>query len=48
MPEPLHALVCVPWRERLGGAEAMLWSVLEHTDAQRVHYSVAFLEPGNV
>jgi len=46
MPEPLHALVCVPWRERLGGAEAMLWSVLEHTDAQRVRYSVAFLEPG--
>jgi glycosyltransferase involved in cell wall biosynthesis len=47
MPEPLRALVCVPWRERLGGAEAMLWSVLEHTDAQRVHYSVAFLEPGS-
>jgi glycosyltransferase involved in cell wall biosynthesis len=47
MPEPLHALVCVPWRERLGGAEAMLWSVLEHTDAQRVRYSVAFLEPGS-
>jgi glycosyltransferase involved in cell wall biosynthesis len=46
MPEPLRALVCVPWRERLGGAEAMLWSVLEHTDALRVRYSVAFLEPG--
>ena len=47
MPEPLNALVCVPWRERLGGAEAMLWSVLEHTDARKVHYSVAFLEPGS-
>jgi len=39
-------LICVPWRERLGGAEAMLWSVLCHTDSERVRYSVAFLEPG--
>ncbi len=46
MSEPLRVLVCVPWRERLGGAEEMLWSVLCHTDARRVRYSVAFLEPG--
>jgi glycosyltransferase involved in cell wall biosynthesis len=42
----LRVLVCVPWRERLGGAEAMLWSVLKHTDPRRVEYRVAFLEPG--
>ena len=46
MSEPLRVLICVPWRERLGGAEAMLWSVLCHTDSERVRYSVAFLEPG--
>ena len=46
MSEPLRVLVCVPWRERLGGAEAMLWSVLCHTDPREVRYSVAFLEPG--
>jgi glycosyltransferase involved in cell wall biosynthesis len=46
MSEPLRVLICVPWRERLGGAEAMLWSVLCHTDTDRVRYSVAFLEPG--
>ena len=46
MFEPLRVLVCVPWRERLGGAEAMLWSVLCHSDAREVSYSVAFLEPG--
>jgi glycosyltransferase involved in cell wall biosynthesis len=46
MSEPLRVLICVPWRERLGGAEAMLWSVLCHTDSERVRYSVVFLEPG--
>lgn len=46
MSEPLRVLVCVPWRERLGGAEAMLWTLLRHSDPRRVHYSVAFLESG--
>jgi glycosyltransferase involved in cell wall biosynthesis len=46
MSEPLRVLVSVPWRERLGGAETMLWSVLKHTDPARVRYEVAFLEPG--
>jgi glycosyltransferase involved in cell wall biosynthesis len=46
MSEPLRVLVCVPWRERLGGAEAMLWTLLRHSDPHRVHYSVAFLESG--
>ena len=39
-------LVCTPWRERLGGAEVMLWSVLKHADPQRLEIGVAFLEPG--
>jgi glycosyltransferase involved in cell wall biosynthesis len=42
----VRALVCVPWRERLGGAEAMLWSVLKHADPRRLELEVAFLEPG--
>jgi glycosyltransferase involved in cell wall biosynthesis len=43
---PLRVLVCVPWRERLGGAEVMLWSALRHADARRLEFAVAFLEPG--
>jgi glycosyltransferase involved in cell wall biosynthesis len=46
MSDALRVLVCVPWRERLGGAEVMLWSVLKHSDARSVQYAVAFLEPG--
>jgi glycosyltransferase involved in cell wall biosynthesis len=43
---PLRVLVCVPWRERLGGAEEMLWSVVKHADRRRLDLRVAFLEPG--
>jgi glycosyltransferase involved in cell wall biosynthesis len=43
---PLRVLVCTPWRERLGGAEVMLWSVLRHADPRRLEIGVAFLEPG--
>jgi glycosyltransferase involved in cell wall biosynthesis len=46
MSEPLRVLVCVPWRERLGGAEAMLWTLLCHSEPGRVRYDVAFLESG--
>jgi glycosyltransferase involved in cell wall biosynthesis len=43
---PLRVLICAPWRERLGGAEEMLWSVLRHADPRRLALQVAFLEPG--
>jgi glycosyltransferase involved in cell wall biosynthesis len=43
---PVRVLVCVPWRERLGGAEEMLWSILKHADDQRLQLGVAFLDPG--
>jgi glycosyltransferase involved in cell wall biosynthesis len=43
---PIRVLVCAPWRERLGGAEAMLWSVIKHADVRQLELQVAFLEPG--
>jgi hypothetical protein len=47
MSDPrLRVFVCVPWRERLGGAEMMLWSALKHRDPEQLDYRVAFLEPG--
>ena len=39
-------LFTVPWTERLGGAEMMLWSFLRHVDRSRLEPSVVFLEPG--
>jgi glycosyltransferase involved in cell wall biosynthesis len=44
---PLRVLVCVPWGERLGGAEVMLRSLLKHTDPRRSEYRVAFLQSGS-
>jgi glycosyltransferase involved in cell wall biosynthesis len=46
MSDPLRVLVCVPWADRLGGAEQMLWSALGNADATRVEYQVAFLDRG--
>lgn len=47
MPDaPLRVLFTVPWTDRLGGAEMMLWSFLRHADRSRLEPSVAFLEPG--
>ncbi|MBV9818426.1 MAG: glycosyltransferase family 4 protein [Solirubrobacterales bacterium] len=46
MPEPLRVFVCVPWSQRLGGAEQMLWLAVTRGDRTRVRYSVACLEPG--
>ena len=42
----MRLLITAPWRERLGGAENMLWSFLRHADRERLQVSVAALEPG--
>lgn len=42
----MRLVVTVPWRERLGGAEIMLWRFLSHLDSERFHTTVVFLEPG--
>jgi glycosyltransferase involved in cell wall biosynthesis len=39
-------LTTVPWGERLGGAESMLWSFLEGLDQKRIRPMVVFLQPG--
>jgi glycosyltransferase involved in cell wall biosynthesis len=44
--EPVRVLTCVPWPERLGGAEAMLWSLLNNVDDHKLEFEVAFLDPG--
>jgi glycosyltransferase involved in cell wall biosynthesis len=42
----VRVAITVPWGERLGGAEAMLWSFLRHLDRTRVEPLVVFLQPG--
>jgi glycosyltransferase involved in cell wall biosynthesis len=39
-------LITSPWPERLGGAEAMLWTFLRHLDPARLQPTVVFYEPG--
>jgi glycosyltransferase involved in cell wall biosynthesis len=42
----MKLLITVPWGERLGGAEAMLWSFLRHVDRVRFEPRVIFFEDG--
>jgi glycosyltransferase involved in cell wall biosynthesis len=42
----VRVLITVPWGERLGGAETMLWTFLRHVDRRRVEPTVAFLQSG--
>ncbi len=42
----MRLVITVPWRERLGGAEIMLWRLLSHVDTARFDVTVVFLEPG--
>ena len=42
----MKLLVTVPWRERLGGAEAMLWSFLQRMNRDRMAPGVVFFEDG--
>jgi glycosyltransferase involved in cell wall biosynthesis len=42
----MKLLVTVPWGERAGGAEMMLWLFLRNVDRSRVEPFVVFLQPG--
>jgi glycosyltransferase involved in cell wall biosynthesis len=39
-------LIVMPWGQRLGGAENMLWLFLLHVDRSRFEPTVVFFEPG--
>jgi glycosyltransferase involved in cell wall biosynthesis len=39
-------VIIVPWGARLGGAEQMLWDILQNLDRQRVTAVVVFMEDG--
>lgn len=41
-----RVVVVTPWGERLGGAESMLWTALNHLDRSRIEPVVVFLGPG--
>jgi glycosyltransferase involved in cell wall biosynthesis len=42
----MKLLVTVPWGDRTGGSENMLWTFLRHVDRSRVEPMVVFFEPG--
>jgi glycosyltransferase involved in cell wall biosynthesis len=42
----IRLVVTAPWGERLGGAEAMLWSILRQLDRDRIDPTVVFLQAG--
>ena len=42
----MKLFILVPWGERLGGAESMLWNALRAIDRDRVEPIVAFMQPG--
>jgi glycosyltransferase involved in cell wall biosynthesis len=42
----VRVAITVPWGERLGGAEAMLWTFLRHLDRRRIDPLVVFLQGG--
>lgn len=42
----MRVAITVPWGERLGGAETMLWTFLRHHDRTRVEPLVVFLQSG--
>jgi glycosyltransferase involved in cell wall biosynthesis len=46
MSERIRLLITEPWGERLGGAEEMMWSILQNLDRGRIEPTVVFLEPG--
>src|SRR3712207_7487781 len=41
-----RSVVTVPWGERLGGAEEMLWTLLRRVGATQLDPTVVFLQPG--
>src|SRR6266511_5846776 len=42
----MKLLVTVPWAERAGGAENVLWTFLRHVDRSRIEPSLVFFEDG--
>ncbi len=42
----MRLVIAMPWGERLGGAESMLWSFLRNLDRSRLEPQVLALEPG--
>jgi glycosyltransferase involved in cell wall biosynthesis len=42
----MKLLVTVPWGDRAGGAETMLWTFLRHVDRSRIEPTVVFFEHG--
>ena len=42
----MNVVITVPWGERLGGAENMLWTFLRHVDDVGIEPVVVFLAPG--
>ena len=42
----MKLLVTVPWGERAGGAENMLWTFLRHVDRSRIEPTVVFFQQG--
>jgi glycosyltransferase involved in cell wall biosynthesis len=42
----MRLVITAPWGERLGGAEAMLWSILRRLDRGRIDPTVVFLQAG--
>jgi len=39
-------VITVPWGERVGGAENLLWTFLRHVDQRQITPTVVFLRPG--
>ena len=42
----MKLLVTVPWGERAGGSENMLWTFLRHVDRSRIEPTVVFFQQG--
>ena len=43
----MRVLITVPWGERLGGAEAMLQTLLDGAGRARAEFELLFLEGGS-
>src|SRR5437899_2489085 len=43
---PVRAVITVPWARPVGGAEKILWTLLQHLDRSRVEALIVFFEAG--
>jgi len=43
----MKVVITVPWGERLGGAENILWTFLQYLNRQRIQPFVVFFQPGS-